>query len=68
MQGSFVPKRHRVTWSVVTEEVLSHWQHAHRVSSRAGETEVQELCLWYQIVWVPGGCPQEVCQVLRGDL
>ena len=49
MEGSVASKRHYVTWGVVTEEVLSHWQHAHRVSSRAGETEVQELCLWYQM-------------------
>lgn len=68
MQGSVEPKRQHVTWGVVTEEVLSHWQHAHRASSRAGETEAQELCLWCQIVWVPGGCPQGVWHSLRGTL
>ena len=68
MQGSVEPKRQHVTWGVVTEEVLSHRQHAHRASSRAGETEAQELCLWCQIVWVPGGCPQGVWHTLRGTL
>lgn len=67
MQGLFVPKRHRVTWSVVTEEVPLAIGSAHRVSSRAGETEVQELCLWYQIVgawWMsPGSVPSP-----QGDL
>lgn len=52
---------------VVARKALSHWQCAHRASSRAGVTRVQKLC---QCCWV--GCsadvPKEYDKSLRGTL